>query len=119
VSLAKLGVRSLPNYGQPLAEHPVDTARHRDVLERVAHAAAWAERKARGRALGLAVHHSFLAYVAVVASAVMRDGRPWIDEVWVCADAGTILNEDRVRAQLEGAVIFGMSAALHGEITMK
>ena len=42
-----------------------------------------------------------------------------VDEVWVSFDAGTIVNSDRVRAQLEGSVIFGMSLALYGGITMK
>jgi isoquinoline 1-oxidoreductase beta subunit len=120
VTTTELGVKRLGNYGQPVSEHPVDTARHRRVLERVAEASGWRDRKARGRALGIAVHRSFLTYVAVVVSASrLPGGRVHADEAWICADAGTIVNLERVRSQLEGAVIFGLSLALYGEITMK
>src|SRR5690606_19622781 len=53
VSVGELGVRKLSNYGQPLEEHPIDTARHRRVLERVTGLARWSSRKGDGRALGL------------------------------------------------------------------
>ena len=42
-----------------------------------------------------------------------------VDEAWVAIDAGRIINMDRVRSQMEGSVIFGMSLALHGSITMR
>jgi isoquinoline 1-oxidoreductase beta subunit len=47
------------------------------------------------------------------------DGRIGIDEAWVVVDGGTVINPDRVRAQMEGSIIFGMSVAMHGAITMK
>ncbi len=120
LSLADLGIERLKNYGQPLDKHPVDAGRLRNVIERVARAARWDRRKQEGRALGLAAHRSFLSYTAVVASAVKRpDGKIWIDEMWMAFDAGTIVNADRVRSQLEGSAIFGMSLALFGGITMK
>jgi len=119
-SLAELGVEKLPNYGAPLDRHPVDVGRLRRVVERVTELAGWDRRKQSGRALGLAVHRSFVTYVAVVAS-VVRDarGKVHIDEAWLVADAGTVVNLDRVKSQMEGAVVFGMSLALHGAITMK
>lgn len=113
-----LGVKEVPNYGQSLEEHPIDTARHRRVVERITELCGW---KARGqRAMGLAVHRSFLAVVGVVI-AVSKDAsdRVRVDEAWIVADAGTIVNTERARAQMEGAVIFGLSHALYGEITMK
>ncbi len=118
VPLGELGVEKLPNYDQGLDEHPVDAGRLRDVITRVTEKAGWGRRD--GRALGLAAHRSFLSYVAVVAS-VVRDasGRIRVDEVWITADAGTVVNLERVEAQLEGAVIFGMSLGLYGAITMK
>ncbi|MCY1021762.1 xanthine dehydrogenase family protein molybdopterin-binding subunit [Pyxidicoccus sp. MSG2] len=120
VTKEELGVRELDNYGQSLDEHPIDTGRMRRVVERVTKLSRWDERKQDGRALGLAAHRSFLSYVAVVAS-VVKDaaGRLRVDEAWVVVDAGTVINPDRVRAQMEGSVIFGMSLALHGEISMK
>jgi isoquinoline 1-oxidoreductase beta subunit len=118
VTLAELGVSELKNYGASLEAHPIDTARLRHVIERVTEMAGWSNRG--GRALGLAAHRSFLTYVAVVVSMV-RDagGRPKVDEVWLAADAGTVVNPERARAQMEGAIIFGMSQALHGGATMK
>ena len=114
------GVDKLGNYGAPLDKHPIDVGRFHRVIERVTAAAAWDTAKTQGRALGLAVHRSFLSYIAVVAQ-VSRGPRDElrVDEAWICADAGKIINLDRVKAQLEGAFIFGMSAALHGAITIK
>ncbi|HUR22014.1 MAG TPA: molybdopterin cofactor-binding domain-containing protein [Vicinamibacterales bacterium] len=120
MSLADLGVQKLPNYGQPLDKHPVDAGRLRNVIERVTQAAKWSDRGKGSRALGLAAHRSFLSYTAVVASVVKGpNGTIAVDDVWVAFDAGTIVNSDRVRAQLEGSVIFGMSLAFYGGITMK
>jgi len=120
MSLADLGVEKLKNYGQSLEKHPVDSGRLSNVLTRVTHAARWADRKRDGRALGLAAHRSFLSYTAVVASVAQRsNGHLAVDEVWLSFDAGTVVNLDRVRAQLEGSTIFAMSLALFGETTMK
>jgi isoquinoline 1-oxidoreductase beta subunit len=115
-----LGVPKLPNYGQSLDEHPLDTARHHRVLERVTELSKWSERKTAGRSLGLAVHRSFLTYVAVVIAVSKSKGEKLaVDEAWIVADAGTIVNMERVRSQLEGAVLFALSHALYGEISMK
>lgn len=120
MSLADLGIEALKNYGQPLDKHPVDAGRLRAVVERVTRAANWDKRKQDGRALGLAAHRSFLSHTAVVASVAKRpNGKLAVDEVWLAFDPGTIVNADRVRAQLEGSVVFGMSLAFYGGITMK
>jgi isoquinoline 1-oxidoreductase subunit beta len=118
LSLADLGVTNLANYGQPLAEHPVDGARLRNALERVAALSDWKHRK--GRSLGIAVHRSFLSYVGCVASVVpdVRNGVK-VDETWIVIDAGIIANADRVHSQMEGAVIMGISNAMFGGVTMK
>jgi isoquinoline 1-oxidoreductase beta subunit len=56
----------------------------------------------------------------VVASVVKQaNGKIAVDEVWLSFDAGTVVNLDRVRSQMEGSIIFGMSLALFGGITMK
>lgn len=123
VTPADAGVASNPNYGESLDRHPVDAGRLRDVIERVTARADWSAARARGRALGLAAHRSFVAYVGVVVSVVhdrSRRGPPVrADEVWITIDAGRVVNRDRVRSQMEGAVIFGLGLALHGEITAR
>lgn len=120
VELGELGVTKVPNYGAPLTKHPIDVGRMRHVIERVTELSGWSEARKAGRAVGLAAHHSFLTYVAVVAQ-VSKDarGKVKVDEVWLVADPGTVINLDRVRAQMEGAVVFGMSIAFHGAITMR
>jgi isoquinoline 1-oxidoreductase subunit beta len=121
VNEAELGVKKVPNYGASLADHPIDTGRFRHVVERVAEISGWSARATnKDRALGLSVHHSFLSYIAVVA-AVERDpqGKIRVDEAWVVADAGILVNPERVRSQLEGAFIFGTSIALYSQITAR
>ncbi|WP_224250110.1 xanthine dehydrogenase family protein molybdopterin-binding subunit [Hyalangium gracile] len=119
-TLKELGIEKLPNYGMSVEQHPVDAGRLRRVVERVTELSRWSDRKKDGRALGLAAHRSFLSYVAVVASVVRnKSGKISVDEAWVVVDAGTVINPDRVRSQMEGSVVFGMSIAFHGAITMK
>jgi isoquinoline 1-oxidoreductase beta subunit len=120
LSLADLGIAALPNYGEPLTRHPVDAGRLRNVIERVTTSASWADRKRAGRALGLAAHRSFVSYTAVVVS-VVPDPRHGVrvDEAWIAMDAGTVVNHDRARSQMEGGLVMGLSNALHGGITFK
>ena len=66
------------------------------------------------------MHRSFLSYVGAVAEVSVDDsGKLVVHEMWTAIDAGTVINPDRVTAQMEGAGIFGMSLALHGEITIE
>ena len=95
-----------------------DTARLRNVIEAAAHKSGWANKKAgAGRALGIAAHRSFLTYVAAVAEVEVRNGEVRIPRVDIAVDTGRVINPDRVKAQLEGAAVFGASVALMGEIT--
>ncbi|AKU99426.1 Isoquinoline 1-oxidoreductase beta subunit [Labilithrix luteola] len=120
VGTKELGVDALPNYGQSLDQHPIDVGRYRRVIERVTEQCRWQHRKSDGRYFGLAVHRSFLTYAAVVVSVIRGPGdRIRVDEVWSVADPGVIVNLERVRSQFEGAVIFALSHAFYGEITMK
>jgi len=120
VGAAELGVDKVPNYGASLDRHPIDVGRLRRVVERATELARWSDRRREGRSLGLAAHRSFLTYVAAVVSVTPEsDGKIRVDEAWVVADAGKVVNLERVRAQLEGAAVFGTSIALHGAITVK
>ncbi|MES2643660.1 MAG: molybdopterin cofactor-binding domain-containing protein [Myxococcota bacterium] len=120
LSLQDLGVEKLTNYGASLETHPVDAGRLRHVIERVTQLSNWSQRVGAGRALGLAAHRSFLSYTGSVVS-VVRDPRNKVrvDEAWIVMDAGTVVNADRVHAQLQGSVAMGISNALFGGITMK
>ena len=94
--------------------------RHRAVLELAAERAGWPDKLAKGRGRGIAVYRSYGSWVAQVAEVSVGEGGAWRVERVVCAaDCGTVVNPDAVCAQMEGAVVFGLSAALHGEITLR
>ena len=108
-----------PNYDGKYDQYPNDTGRLRKVLEIAADKSGWGKRKlAKGSGMGIAVHRSFLTYVAsVVEVQVGADGKVRIPRVDTVVDAGLITNPEAARAQFEGAAVFGTSIALTGEIT--
>ncbi len=67
--------------------------------------------------MGIAVHRSFLTYVATVVQTEVKDGQVIIRQVDTALDAGTIVNPTTVRQQFEGAAVMGTSLAFYGEIT--
>jgi isoquinoline 1-oxidoreductase beta subunit len=98
----------------------IDTEKLRGVLELAAKKAVWGKRVEKGRGRGVAHHYSFNTYVAQVAEvAVTPEGSVRVERVVCAVDCGTIVNPDGVRAQLEGGIIYGLSAALKGEITVR
>ncbi len=104
-----------------LGRHP----RHLGVLELAATKAGWGTPLAPGRAgekrgRGVAVHESFNTFVAQVAEvSVGKDGAFRVDRVVCAVDCGLAVNPDVVRAQMEGGIGFGLSAALYARITLK
>jgi isoquinoline 1-oxidoreductase beta subunit len=107
-------------YGEDPKLYPFDTGRLRRVVEKAASEAGWGRKLPRGRGLGIAAHRSFVSYTAVVVEvAVGRDGKLTIPRVDIAFDCGAVVNPDRVRAQLEGAVVWGISLAALGEISFK
>jgi isoquinoline 1-oxidoreductase beta subunit len=89
------------------------------VLERAATAAGWGTPLPAGRARGLAVHTSFGSYVANVAEVSLEQGWPRLHRYTCAVDCGRVVNPDTVAAQMEGAIGFGLTAALYGEITLR
>ena len=120
LDLKALGVVvDYPNYGvDQLApgiadQYLIDTGRLRGVLDLVAANSNWGQKLPPRQGRGVAVHRSFLSYVAVVAHvAVGNDGQVTIPRLDMAIDCGTIVNPDRVRAQLEGAAIMSIGNAL-------
>jgi isoquinoline 1-oxidoreductase beta subunit len=108
------------NYGEDPKLYSVDTARWKRVIETVASAANWGQPLAKGRGRGIAAHRSFVSYTAVVCEVeVGSDGSLSIPRVDIAIDCGPQINPERVRSQMEGAVIMGIGLALHGEISFK
>jgi isoquinoline 1-oxidoreductase beta subunit len=109
-----------PNYGASTELYPIDTARLRAVLDLAALRSGWGGTLPARAGRGIAVHRSFLTYVAaVVQVAVGTDGTVTIPRVDLAVDAGLVVNPDRVRAQFEGAAVMGISNALYGNLTIR
>lgn len=94
--------------------------RHKRALELVAQKADWGTPLTEGRARGIALHASFNSFVAEVAEvSVSADGTVNVHRVVCAVDCGRVTNPDIVAAQMEGGIVFGLTAALYGEITLK
>jgi isoquinoline 1-oxidoreductase beta subunit len=94
--------------------------RHLGVLRLAAEKAGWGTPLPAGRARGVAVVESFNSYVAEVAEVSLNPDRTVkVERVVAAVDCGTVVNPDIVRAQVESAIVYGLTAALHGEITVE
>ena len=90
------------------------------VLELAAQKAHWGSKLPAGVGRGIATHFSFDSYVAqVVEASVEKNGTVRVHRVVCAVDCGTAINPDTVKAQMEGGIIFGLTAALKSEITLK
>jgi isoquinoline 1-oxidoreductase subunit beta len=114
-------VKNFWDYGENPEVYPIDTGRLRNVVELVTEKAGWGKREVpKGHGLGLAVHRSFVSYVAaVIEAAVDEKGNITVPRVDICVDCGPIVNPDRVRSQFEGAVVMGLGVGLLNEISFK
>ena len=100
-------------------EDDPDPARLRGVLELVAEKAGWGKPLPKGSGRGIAAYHSFGSYFAEVAEVTVKGNDFKIDRIVAAVDCGQIVNPESVRAQTESAIIYGLSAALKNEITIK
>ena len=94
--------------------------RYRAVLQAAADRAGWRSAPPAGRFRGIAVAQSFGSYVAEVAEvSVAADGTPTVHKVVAAVDCGMTVNPQTIARQIEGSIVYGLSAALHGRITLK
>lgn len=108
------------NYGGSIDEYPIDTGRLRGVIEAAAAKAGWGRKLPPRHGLGIAAHRSFLTYVCtIVEVAVAADGTISVPRVVTAIDCGTYVHADRIRSQMEGAAVMGVSTAIYGKITFK
>lgn len=107
------------NYGASFKTYPVDTGRLRRVIEIAAEKSGWGKRKfAKGSGIGIAAHRCFCTYVATVVEVEVDDqGTVRIPRVDTVVDAGLVVNPAAVRAQFQGAAVFGTSIVRSGRIT--
>lgn len=108
------------NYSESPERYPYDTGRLRGVIEAAASGAKWGRELPKGHGLGLAFCYSFMSYTAtVVEVAVDEKGEVRVVAVDMALDCGPQIKPERIRAQMEGGAIMGLSLALLGEITFE
>ncbi|MPZ10180.1 MAG: molybdopterin-dependent oxidoreductase [Kiloniellaceae bacterium] len=108
------------NNGEPYEHFPIDTGRLRHVIELAADKAGWGKSLPPGEGLGIAAHRSFVSYVAaVVRVKVGEDGTVSVPETHIAIDCGFVANPERVQSQMQGACVFGMTAAMYSGITLE
>ncbi|EWH09210.1 aldehyde oxidase and xanthine dehydrogenase molybdopterin binding protein [Catenovulum agarivorans DS-2] len=110
----------LAHWNHLLGNQP-ENSKLKNVTNRVCEMANWQQRDSlpEDEALGLAAHHSFASDIAVVSHVKVTGNKLTVKKVYLSIDAGTIVNIDRVKAQMESAIIFGLSIALLNEISFK
>jgi len=111
--------RKIPDFTNPNEGKPLDTARLKGVLKLAAEKAKWGSPLPNGVARGIAGYFSFNTYTAAVAEVSLKTGSPKVHRLVYAVDCGRPVNPDGIRAQVEGAAIYGLSAALHDAITIQ
>jgi isoquinoline 1-oxidoreductase beta subunit len=120
VDVAKSVTTPWWDYGEPQQVYPVDTGRLRKVTELAAQQAGWGKQLPKGQGLGIAAHRSFVSYIATVVHVEVGDkGKITIPRVDTAVDCGFCVHPERVRSQIEGAAVMGLTLAKYGEITFK
>lgn len=108
------------HYGDPLETFPTNTARLKKVINVAAEAAGWGKKLPARHGLGIAAHIAWHTYVCtIVHAAIDEDGTIRIPQITTALDCGFAVNPERVKSQIEGAAVMGMSLALHHGITYK
>jgi isoquinoline 1-oxidoreductase beta subunit len=107
------------NHGEDPKLYPIDTGRLRRVVERAAEGIGWGRTMPTGSGLGIAGHYSFVSYVAVAAEVRVDGSRLVIPRVDIAVDCGPNINPERIRSQMEGAVVMGAGLASSAEISFK
>ncbi len=107
------------NYGEPMDEFPIETGRLADVLNMAADGIGYGKNLPEGEGIGLAVHRSFVSYVACAAHVKVVDGNVTVPEMHLAIDCGYAANPERIESQMQGAAVMGMTLALHSGITYR
>ncbi len=117
--IQKLGEVRLVKDAVDARGRPLDTARFKGVLQLAAEKSGWGKPLPKGEGRGIAAHYSFHSYVANVAEVAVENGHVRVKRVISAVDIGTPVNPDGIRAQVEGAIVYGLTAALKSQITIQ
>jgi len=103
-------------FRRSLLAHRADFQQVLDVLESKSD---WGKPMPAGKGRGMAIHESYDSIVGMVAEVAVSNGEVKVERVVIACDCGVVVNPRGVETQLEGGMIYGLSAALFGEITVK
>jgi isoquinoline 1-oxidoreductase subunit beta len=110
----------LPKSSKPPGDDDVDRVRLRKIMDVAAEKSAWGKPLPKGHGRGIAAFASFDSYIAEVAEVSVSEEKGLkIHRIVAAVDCGTVVNPEGIRAQAESAIIYGLSAALKNEITVK
>lgn len=115
----KEGFEGYTHYGQDSEEYLLDIARFKAVLNTVVDKSGAEEALPKTQGWGISVAYSFNSYAAAASRVAVVDGKVTVLEMHTAIDCGLIITPDRVKSQMEGAMIMGLSMALQSEITVK
>ncbi|MFZ0593456.1 MAG: xanthine dehydrogenase family protein molybdopterin-binding subunit [Bryobacteraceae bacterium] len=115
----KLGERRLVKNALSDRGRPLDTGRLKAVLQLAAEKGDWGKPMPPGEGRGIACHYSMNSYVANVVEVAVRHGSVRVNRIVSAADVGTPVHPDGIRAQVEGAIVYGLTAALKSQITIE
>ncbi|MGH1417908.1 MAG: molybdopterin cofactor-binding domain-containing protein [Hyphomicrobiaceae bacterium] len=107
------------DYGEVYEEYPIDTGRLKNVLNLAADKASWGKKLPAGQGMGLAAHRSFVTYTAAAARVEIVKGQIRVPEIHLAVDCGFAANPERIRSQIEGACVQGMTLAMHSGVSFK
>ncbi len=116
--MANLGPDRMVKHATDAEERPLDIARFRNVLETVAKNGDWGKAMPAGQGRGIAVHYSFHSYVANLVEVEVQNKALQVKRVVSAVDIGTPVSPDGIRAQVESAIVYGLTAALKSQITI-
>jgi isoquinoline 1-oxidoreductase beta subunit len=111
--------RAIPDFGNPKEGNPLKTARQKGVLKLAAEKGGWGSPLPQGMGRGIAGYYAFETYTACVAEVSVADKAVKVHRLVYAVDCGRPINPDGVRAQVESAAIYGLSAAMHDAITIQ
>ncbi len=117
--IQKLGETRLVKDALDAKDRPLDTGRFKAVLQLAAEKSGWGKPLPPGHGRGIACHYSFHSYVANVVEVAVNNGTVRVNRVVSAVDVGTPVNPDGIRAQVEGAIVYGLTAALKSQITIQ
>lgn len=118
-SPAKSGFPKWVNYGQESEDYALDTKRMKDIIRLIIEKSQADEKTAANEGWGISYAHSFNSYVAAATKVRVQDGKVTLLAMHTAVDCGIAVTPDRIRSQMEGAMVMGATSAMMGGITVK